>query len=196
MIVQATQVSLLHRLRDADDDQAWWEFDRQYRELILRYSRRCGLQEADAEDVRQLVMMHLARTLPRFEYDPSRGRFRSYLRRAIKNSVNRHMRRPNQTMEGLGSHTEEPESEETQDADWEQEWMLHHYRLAMSTIRESFEEKSLRIFDDLLSGLSIGDAAKKHEISTQAVHKVKQRIRNRLTELIQVQVREEDGLDD
>ena len=63
--LNVTRASLLSRLKDGTDQNAWWEFDRAYRDLILSYACRQGLQPADAEDVRQLVMMNLARSMPR-----------------------------------------------------------------------------------------------------------------------------------
>ena len=69
---------------------------------------------------------------------------------------------------------------------------MHHYRLAMQTIRETYDSKSVSAFEALLEGATVDEAAERHEMSTQAVHKVKQRIRQRLKELIAVQVQEED----
>ena len=55
-----THPSLLARIQDLDDHAAWREFDARYRDLILRYCRRKGLQPSDAEYVRQIVMLNLA----------------------------------------------------------------------------------------------------------------------------------------
>ncbi|MCA9253978.1 MAG: sigma-70 family RNA polymerase sigma factor, partial [Phycisphaerales bacterium] len=80
MSPDTTRASLLLRIRDPDDQRAWREFDGAYGELIVRYCRARGLQLVDAEDVRQLVMLNLSRSIPRFEYQPEVGRFRDYLR--------------------------------------------------------------------------------------------------------------------
>jgi RNA polymerase sigma-70 factor (ECF subfamily) len=74
----ATQASLLLRLRVApSDDQTWAEFVRRYGSLILRWCRRWELQDADAQDVTQTVLVRLAERLRSFEYDPSKS-FRAY----------------------------------------------------------------------------------------------------------------------
>jgi RNA polymerase sigma-70 factor (ECF subfamily) len=76
----ATQASLLVRLRvAAPDDQTWAEFVRRYGPLILRWCRRWKLQDADAQDVTQTVLVRLAERLRIFEYDPTRS-FRAYVR--------------------------------------------------------------------------------------------------------------------
>ena len=81
MTPQTTRPSLLARVRDLDDHHAWVEFESRYRDLILGYCRRRGLQRSDAEDVRQMVMLNLAQASSRnFEYQPQRsGRFRDYI---------------------------------------------------------------------------------------------------------------------
>jgi RNA polymerase sigma-70 factor (ECF subfamily) len=191
MVPEATRASLLSRLRDGSDDRAWWEFDQLYRELILRYCRECRLQEADAEDVRQVVMMNLARALPGFRYDRERGRFRAYLRTTIRHAIQTHFRRPNRELQSLGSHVEGSVPGDG-DPVFEHQWMLHHFRTAMKTIRKTFEARSVAIFDALLQGRSVDDVAAGFGVSQQAVHKVKQRVRNRLRDLIAAQIREEE----
>jgi len=78
--VDRTRMSLLVRLRDDELDQrAWSEFVAAYGKLIYRWCRNWHLQEADAEDVTQAVLLKLAVKLRTFEYDRSRS-FRAYLR--------------------------------------------------------------------------------------------------------------------
>jgi len=75
-----THASLLLRLRFApQNDRTWVEFVRRYGPLILHWCRRWKLQEADAQDVTQTVLMRLAERLRTFEYDPA-GSFRAYVR--------------------------------------------------------------------------------------------------------------------
>ncbi|MCH9003397.1 MAG: hypothetical protein IIC02_12565 [Planctomycetes bacterium] len=53
----------------------------------------------------------------------------------------------------------------------------------------------MEIFDRLLAGDTVNTVAGDYQTTTQAVHKVKQRIRDRLKELIAAQVKDEDDLD-
>jgi RNA polymerase sigma-70 factor (ECF subfamily) len=71
---------LLGRLRADDKSQAAWsEFVAWYAPLIQRWCSRWKLQEADAEDVTQLVLVKLADKMRTFQYDPARS-FRAYLK--------------------------------------------------------------------------------------------------------------------
>jgi RNA polymerase sigma-70 factor (ECF subfamily) len=75
-----TSLSLLERLRaDPRDDAAWGEFAGRYRPKIFHWCREGGLQEADSEDVTQIVLAKLAETMQHFQYDPTRS-FRAWLK--------------------------------------------------------------------------------------------------------------------
>jgi RNA polymerase sigma-70 factor (ECF subfamily) len=75
-----TSETLLGRLCQGPDDQvAWNRFVERYGPKIYGWCRQWRLQEADAEDVTQNVLLCLARKLRKFAYDPSRS-FRGWLR--------------------------------------------------------------------------------------------------------------------
>ncbi len=73
MSSSTTSPTLLSRVRNPADKVAWREFDARYGEMIVRYGRRRGLQHADAEDIRQIVMVRLSKALLAFNYSPRRG---------------------------------------------------------------------------------------------------------------------------
>jgi RNA polymerase sigma-70 factor (ECF subfamily) len=71
---------LLRRLRQAPPDQeAWAQFVDRYGRQIHAWCRRWGLQESDAQDVTQTVLLQLASKLQTFSYDPAQ-RFRAWLK--------------------------------------------------------------------------------------------------------------------
>jgi RNA polymerase sigma factor (sigma-70 family) len=75
-----TSFALLTQLRQDPSDQAGWdEFVDRYGRHIFRWCRQWKLQEADAEDVTQNILMKLSQTLRSFAYDPSRS-FRGWLK--------------------------------------------------------------------------------------------------------------------
>ncbi|MCO6439453.1 MAG: sigma-70 family RNA polymerase sigma factor [Phycisphaerae bacterium] len=196
MPFESTKPSLLVRVRDPSDLNAWREFEARYRELIVRYCLRRGLQMADCEDVQQLVWINLCKGIRTFEYDPRRGRFRDYLRRTVRNAIARHFARPNQAPRALDTAVLAVfQAEVEQDTVWDQEWVNHHYRLAMQTVRATFEPRSVALFEGLLGGQSAAELADSFGVSAQSVHKVKQRIQKRLGELIAGQIQEEDHTD-
>ena len=74
----ATRLTLLGRLRNPADRDAWAEFVALYGRCILLWGRRdFGLQESDAENLRQEVLIRVWKGVA--GYDPARGRFRDWL---------------------------------------------------------------------------------------------------------------------
>lgn len=75
-----TSVTLLGRLRRFPADQtAWSLFVDRYGRKILAWCRQWNLQDADAEDVTQSVLLKLADKMKSFEYDAARS-FRAWLK--------------------------------------------------------------------------------------------------------------------
>jgi RNA polymerase sigma factor (sigma-70 family) len=75
-----TRVTLLTRLRQGRSDQSDWdEFVERYGRHIYRWCRQWKLQDADAEDVTQNILVKLSQHLRQFAYDPSRS-FRGWLK--------------------------------------------------------------------------------------------------------------------
>lgn len=75
----STRDTLLGRLKLEGAHEAWKEFYELYWGAILRYARKLGLDETQAQDVLQETMVALMRILPEFAYDRSKGKFRNFL---------------------------------------------------------------------------------------------------------------------
>jgi DNA-directed RNA polymerase specialized sigma24 family protein len=58
-----TRPSLLARVRDGQDADAWSTFVTLYAPVVYRYVRRRGLQDAEAADLTQEVMVEVARAI-------------------------------------------------------------------------------------------------------------------------------------
>lgn len=203
MTVPHTQLTLLGKLRDAADDVAWQRFEHQYRELVVRFAVRQGLQSADAEDVAQAVFAALSTALRGFVYDRSKGRFRDYLFRATRNEIARVSQRnrsrptglPDRlSTEGRGALSSPDDLGPAHtDHAFEEEWKDHHFRLALVEIRATHSPESVAIFERLVNGGSVESTAAAFATTPAAVHKVKQRIRDRMRELIARQIAEEEA---
>jgi len=75
-----TSLTLLERLqKNPDDPQAWSLFVKRYQPRIHRWCLAWGLQDSDADDVAQDVLVKLFAALRKFQYDPSRS-FRAWLK--------------------------------------------------------------------------------------------------------------------
>ena len=187
-----TRPSLLRRLRDPSDQSAWVDFDDLYRDLIVGYLRRRGVQATDADDILQMVMLRMSRSLAHFEYDPQAGRFRDYLRRTVENTLRsqRRKRRPAEL------HTEVARNlaADPDDDLWNDEWRAFHYQRAMLTMRREHDRRTLETFDLLVAGKPVAEVAEAMALSKDAVYKIQQRVRRRVQELVATQIeRENEG---
>src|SRR5437773_1397624 len=74
-----TRQSLLSRLKDWNDQESWRDFFETYSWLIYKTAIRAGLTEAEAQDVVQETVLSVSKSMPGFEYDASKGSFKSWL---------------------------------------------------------------------------------------------------------------------
>jgi RNA polymerase sigma-70 factor (ECF subfamily) len=75
-----TSLTLLERIQvNPDDPQAWRLFVDRYQPQIRRWCLAWGMQDSDADDVAQDVLVKLFSALRKFHYDPDRS-FRAWLK--------------------------------------------------------------------------------------------------------------------
>src|SRR6187431_2740248 len=86
-LTPTTRSSLLLRLRDSQDHEAWLEFISLYEPLTYRVFRRHGLQDADAREVMQELFLAVSRHIDHWNPAKERGSFRGWLRRVARNLV-------------------------------------------------------------------------------------------------------------
>src|SRR5262245_8627919 len=124
----STRPSLLLRIRDARDGQAWTQFVDLYAPLIHGLARKQGLQDADAADLTQEVLRLVAGAIPRLQYDPQRGSFRGWLFTVVRNQLRKFLgrRRPPKAATGSTDAQDLLDQQlapgEDPGGDWEEEY--------------------------------------------------------------------------
>ena len=76
---ETTRSSVIQAVADTENEAAWNRLFDLYAGFVYSIARSKGLNDADADDVVQMVFVDLARNMPTFKYDREKGRFRSYL---------------------------------------------------------------------------------------------------------------------
>jgi RNA polymerase sigma-70 factor (ECF subfamily) len=190
----STHTSLLARLADGSDPTAWREFSERYSELIRGFAQRRGLQPADCDDITQDVLLSLSKALPGFRYDPSKGKFRSFLktvtvRRIIEKKRQKKGEVPAEPIEQAARVAADQPDAETA---WEKEWRRYHLRQALRTIHGEFNENDRQAFQwYALERRDAAGTATALGLSVDHVYQAKSRITKRLAQIIAAQVRDE-----
>ncbi len=128
-----TRPSLLIRLRDHQDHEAWRSFNHLYVPLIFDFCRARGLQEQDAAEVTQETLLQITKSIETFDYQSERGRFRGWVGTIVRSKlVEFHRKR--KRMPKLQDTPLEEVSATTEGA-WNDVWLEHIVQAALIKVR-------------------------------------------------------------
>jgi RNA polymerase sigma-70 factor (ECF subfamily) len=187
-----TRVTLLNRLKDGADADAWHEFVHLYGPVVYGFARKRGLQDADAADLMQEVLRSVARNAVRMEYDPKRGTFRGWLytvtRNKIYNFLNGQRNRPRGS--GDPSAQDRLDSIADRNSDREDDWELEYQRQlsakAMEAVQDEFQPNTWQAFwRTAVEGRPAQDVGSELKMTPGAVYVAKSRVLARLREEVQ-----------
>jgi RNA polymerase sigma-70 factor (ECF subfamily) len=185
-----TRQSLLFRIRDTSDQVAWQEFVEIYAPLIHAYGLRRGLQDADAADVSQQVLQSIARAIPGFVYDRSKGSFRGWLFQITRNHFLKNLRNKRRLPTATGDTSfHEVLHQQQDDTDHERIWNLEHQRQlfhwAAEKVRADFKHSTWNAFWAFaVEGKPVADVAKELGLTPGAVYIAKSRVTARIRQVI------------
>lgn len=175
-----TPVSLLLRLRQPGEPEAWRRFVRLYTPLLYHWTRRAGLQSQDADDLVQDVLLTLVQALPTFRYDPQRS-FRAWLRTILMNKWRAGQRRPQPALrqEPAGDLVDPAEA----DPFWEVEYRQQLAGRALRLIQTEFQPTTWKAFwEYVVQGRPAAEIAAELATSVAVVYSAKCRVLRRLRE--------------
>jgi RNA polymerase sigma-70 factor (ECF subfamily) len=188
MPLMDTPVSLLERLRDGTDQEAWRRLDELYRPLICRWVLRDPTLRDDADDLAQEVMAVLVRELPDFRRQRV-GSFRRWLRLVTHNQVQTFRRKHRNRPRAVGEAPEDDPLAQLADPNselsrlWDQEHDCHVLRRLLELLESDsqFEPATLQafrlvVFDDAKPAVAAGQLG----LSVNAVLLAKSRVLKRL----------------
>ncbi|MBL8848107.1 MAG: sigma-70 family RNA polymerase sigma factor [Planctomycetaceae bacterium] len=197
-----TRASLLIRLRDRSDQDAWNEFVAVYGPVIYRFARNRGLQDADAADMMQDVLRSVTGAIDRLDYDPQQGRFRGWLFTITRNRVMSLLSSRQGKPRGTGSPdvnsllAEQPDQRGGLDEEWDLEYRRSQAALAMEQVRSEFSDKVWSAFwKTAVEGQSADEAGSALGMSTGSVYVAKSRILARLREVVQRRMEDDEEHD-
>lgn len=192
-----TRDSLLVQVQSPDNRAAWDEFVLMYRPVVYRLARRRGLQDADAQDLAQRVLMAVAAAIGTWEKSSESVRFRHWLRRVARNAIlNMLTRQPRDRAAGGTSVQEflqeQPGNDSQAEAQIELEYRRELYLRAARIVRNDVEPDTWRAFElTVIEQRSIDEAAVELEKPVGTIYAARSRIMRRLRQAVQELEREE-----
>ncbi|MFO0905039.1 MAG: sigma-70 family RNA polymerase sigma factor [Pirellulales bacterium] len=193
-----TRPSLVLRLQNSADQRAWAEFVEIYQPLILRTLRSRGLQEADAREVCQEVLLAVSRAVERWDARPERGSFRGWLSSITRNLCVNFLIRRARHPQPLGDETqlrEWLESAPAADSEASRWFALEErrqqLRWAAERVRPEFRETAWTAFwETAVEGRDAASVAAQLGVAVGVVYVSRSRVMKRLRIVVQ-QVRDE-----
>lgn len=156
-----------------------------YGPIVYSYCRRSSLQESDAADVSQEVMIRVSRAIRRFEYDPARGGFRPWLGRITRNEIARHF----QTKMRLHAELAIPDPAEgaasnpSSESHWDEHFHASLLETAIRRIETEFEPATWQAFQAVWMEEQSPEAASQTlGVSVEKIYVAKSRVLKRLRE--------------
>lgn len=183
-----TRFSLIARIKDPSDREAWRAFVEIYSPLVYSIGRRTGLQDADACDLVQEVFREVGSAIGRFDARPTAGKFRGWLSLITRRTLSRMLKKRQRGAVGSGDTAQwmalnqHPADEEDP---WEQEHRAYLFRWAAEQVKSQVAPHTWDAFwRTAIQGESPQDVAANLGISVGSVYLAKNRIQCRLRETL------------
>jgi RNA polymerase sigma-70 factor (ECF subfamily) len=175
-----TSLSLLDRLGDLHDAEAWDRLVRLYTSVLHTWLRSAGLQAADRDDLTQRVLEVLVQRLPHFQHSGRPGAFRAWLRGITTNLLREFWRR--RPADGAAAVLEElcdPASGLSRH--WDEQHDHHVLHGLLWQVRPEFTEPTWTAFHrTTLDGVPARQVAAELDMTVNAVLIAKSRVLARL----------------
>jgi len=186
-----TRATLIHRLKDWQDQASWQVFFDTYWRLIYNVATQGGLTPTEAEEVVQQTMISVAKHMPAFKYDPALGSFKAWLLTMTRWRMTDQLRKRQPLLE----YHDLP-AEHDADADnkgpaltasshvaaeleqlWDAEWEKNLLAAAIAKARRELDPKQYQIFDcHVNKGWTPERVAKALGVSVNQVYLAKHRV--------------------
>lgn len=187
-----TQPSLLVRIRNPGDNEAWSEFVEIYTPMIYRFLRKRGLQDADAGDLTQDVLRAVAGSIDRLQYDPQRGTFRGWLLTTTRHKLYDFLSGRSGQPLGTGDSGMQqilnsvPDDNSADSSEWDREYALRVFQWTAERIRREFKQSTWHAFwETCVGGREIPEVAESLRVTVGAVYIARSRVLSRLKQEVQ-----------
>jgi RNA polymerase sigma-70 factor (ECF subfamily) len=182
-----TRASLLGKLKESENSCAWNDFTEIYVPVIRRTALRMGLQNADADNVVQDVLLVVSQAIHQWLDRPERGSFRAWLFRIAKNkALDLLTRKATRPENAPNRHWESIADRDTAISSfWESEYRLELFSRAAKEIQKAVSESTWQAFwMSTVEAVPIKEVAEKLGVREGVVYLSRCRVLNRIRTLV------------
>jgi RNA polymerase sigma-70 factor (ECF subfamily) len=187
MSMLGTSHSLLERLHNRADDEAWRRLLSVYEPWLRGWLSRHDLQPADVEDVLQEILAVVSDKLPEFAHNGRPGAFRTWLRTILTHRVRHFLRGKRARNAALAPQGLVASLDQLADPDsalsrqWDEEHDQQLVRRLLASIQAEFNASTWQVFQMLvLEDRPAADVARHFHMTANAVYVAKARVLARL----------------
>lgn len=191
-----TRYSLLARLAEPADVEAWNEFVSIYEQAVFRYSRNRGLQVADAQEVVQHVMLAVHQAVGNWTPTGRPGSFRAWLYKTAHRLCLQSLRDQRKCDRGAGGTSVVQRLQQIEDHDSarelaEQAWQQWAFCCAAGQVQREVEQGTWQAFWlAAVDGMPAAEVAWQLGMRTGNVYAAKCRVLARIRERTRMLSRE------
>jgi len=182
-----TSLSLIERVQQQNDNSCWADLVAIYAPLLLRWTLRYDVQQSDAEDLVQDVLLVVYRELASFQHQGRAGSFRSWLRTILVHRLRNHWRSRKSQVKAIGGSKFEELLQNLADPAsgisriWDREHDARVLACLMKQISSRFTPTSLEAFErTAVRGEAASEVARDLGVTVNSVFIAKSRVLNEL----------------
>ena len=168
-------MSLLNRLQEnIEDDPSWAEFLELYWVPVRRFCLRRLRRVDEAEEVTAIVFERIFRSLPRFRYEPERGRFGGWIGQITRNEIIRFVHQKQRAGRFDGGMEIAEIMEGTTEGVWVDDFNENLIQIAFERTKKEVSPEYWRLFlATWKSDKKPGEVAKELGVPPSRVHKAR-----------------------
>ena len=174
-----TQVILIERAQNGNDQQAWDEFVGFYESFIKMVLKKAQVYSYDEDDLLQTILLKIWKSLPKYEHNKKGAKFRTWMSTIIRNTTNDYYRKnkSEDNKKALLWKNRERFSKPCIEDAINSEWRNHVIRCSMEKVMTKFDGVAIEVFRLSLLDKSAREIAENLKLSEATVYTLRCRVK-------------------
>jgi RNA polymerase sigma-70 factor (ECF subfamily) len=184
-----TTTQILENLKNSNDSVCWSRFRDHFYPVLLRFAKKLGLADNDAEDVAQETIVTFLKAYRANKYSRQQGKLSHWVLGVARNVIRDYYRKRSRTTSPANSDSaalllQNIEDEHAIQHTWRTEWRNVLLGRCLTQARKEFDSKTFRAFESYaLRGNPIEQVCEELNLSPNAVYIAKSRVLTKIRRL-------------